>query len=185
MKLNLGCGHNKQPGYVNVDAAPECAPDQVWDLETFPWPWPDNSVEEALFVHSLEHMGADSKVFLKLMQELYRVCTPGARVRIMVPHPRHDNFIGDPTHVRPITPQMLTLFDREENDRWQAGGFSNTPFAHYLGVDFKLTMRRLILDQPYRGQLERGEIDEEKAMELVRSLYNVVTEIHIELTARK
>lgn len=27
--LNLGCGFKKYPGYINVDSAPECAPDMV------------------------------------------------------------------------------------------------------------------------------------------------------------
>ena len=45
-------------------------------------------------------MGADPKVFLKIMQELHRIGRPGCRVVIHVPHPRHDNFLGDPTHVR-------------------------------------------------------------------------------------
>ena len=57
MKLNMGCGHNKREGYVNVDMSPVCNPDVVWDLETLPWPWQDNSVDGVLFNHSLEHLG--------------------------------------------------------------------------------------------------------------------------------
>lgn len=185
MKLNMGCGRNKHAGYVNVDSAPASEPDVLFDLETFPWPWPDGAAEEVVFNHSLEHMGGDPKVFLRLMQELYRICAPGAVVRINVPHPRHDDFIGDPTHVRPITPQMLTLFDRELNDRWRAGGFSNTPLAHYLGVDFRLTTRGLILDEPYLTQLQRGEVSEAQVLEWERQRNNVVREFRIELVARK
>src|SRR5438045_1861977 len=129
MKLNLGCGRRKLEGFVNVDAAAECGPDLVFDVESFPWPWADSSIDEVRFIHSLEHMGADPKVFLKLMQELYRVCRPGAQVHIAAPHPRSDAFIGDPTHVRIVTPQVMQLFSRELNDEWEARGVPNTPLA--------------------------------------------------------
>lgn len=46
MTLNMGCGHNKMPGWLNVDAFPECNPDVVCDLENLPWPWPNDSVEQ-------------------------------------------------------------------------------------------------------------------------------------------
>src|SRR5437879_4750936 len=118
IKFNMGCGHRKLAGYVNVDAVAACEPDEVYDLESTPWPWADGCAEEIRFTHSLEHMGGDPKVFLAMMQELYRVSADGCTVQIDVPHPRHDNFIGDPTHVRPVTPQMLSLFDRSLNDEW-------------------------------------------------------------------
>jgi hypothetical protein len=35
IKLNLGCGKNPMPGYVNVDKFG--TPDVRHDLETFPW----------------------------------------------------------------------------------------------------------------------------------------------------
>jgi hypothetical protein len=185
MKLNLGCGHNRREGYVNVDVQSACAPDVVHDLERFPWPWPDSSVEEVVLFHTLEHVGADPKVFLRIMQELYRVCAPGAMVSIAVPDPRHDTFLGDPTHVRPITPLVLQLFDRELNDRWQAQGSANTPLAHYLDVDFRMARTDVVLDPVYAEQLRTGEITRDDVSRLMRSHNNVAAEYRFELEVRK
>jgi hypothetical protein len=181
----MGCGRNKLPGYVNVDAEAGCAPDQVFDLEATPWPWPDGCAEEVVFNHSLEHMGGDPKVFLAIMSELYRVCSPGAMVRIHAPHPRHDNFIGDPTHVRVVTPQVLSLFDRVQNDEWARIGASNTPFAHYLGVDFALESCTTMLDEPYSSQLEAGAITEAEVIEALTTRNNIAHELQMVLRVRK
>jgi hypothetical protein len=124
-------------------------------------------------------------VFLAIMAELYRVCAPGAVVEIHAPHPRHDNFIGDPTHVRIISPQVMSLFDRELNDRWQAGGEANTPLAHYLGVDFHTVEARTIVGEPYRSQHAAGQVTLEQVAEALRSLNNVAEAFYIRLEARK
>ncbi len=186
MKLNLGCGHRKRAGFVNVDMFPACAPDQVVDLESLPWPWVDDSVDEALFNHSLEHLGQSTSVFLGIMQELYRVCRDGAVVEINVPHPRHDFYIGDPTHVRPITPQTLSLFDRRLNDQWRdTGSSAATPLAHYLGVDFTIVSAVTVLDEPYASMLTRKEMAEDELFKLVRERNNIASEFHIRLAVRK
>lgn len=185
MKLNLGCGHNKHDGYVNVDLFKESMPDVVHDLETFPWPWGDNSVDEAMFNHSLEHLGGDSRVFLKIIQELYRVCKPGALVVINVPHPRHDNFIGDPTHVRVITPNLLKLFDKQLNDEWKRLKAANSPFAHYLGVDFEITSVITNLDEPYGTLFTENKISAEEINVLLRERNNIAKEYRITLNVRK
>src|SRR5262249_1766710 len=150
MRFNMGCGHNKLPEWINVDSAPECEPDQLWDLEQTPWPWPDNCAEEVRFIHSLEHLGGDPKIFLAIIKELYRICAPGCAIEIHVPHPRHDNFINDPTHVRAISAPMLRLFDKELNDQWKAERVSNSPLAHYTGVDFQITGVQNIVARSYR-----------------------------------
>jgi hypothetical protein len=185
MKLNMGCGHNKQEGYVNVDHSAVCKPDLVCNLEEIPWPWEDDSVQEVLFNHCLEHLGADPKKFLAIMTELYRVCRDGAVVVINVPHPRHDDFIGDPTHVRIISPQLLSLFNRELNDMWQQGGFANTPLAHYLGVDFIITESITILDQPYASKFQNGELTGDAIDLALREKNNIAKEFRIKLAVRK
>jgi hypothetical protein len=185
MRFNMGCGHFRVDGYVNVDASGVCQPDEVVDLEVTPWPWPSDCAEEILFNHSLEHMGSDPKVFLEIMKEIYRIAAPGAQVLINVPHPRHDNFINDPTHVRPITPTLLELFDRQLNDKWRDTQASNSPLAHYTGVDFELDTVRIILDEPYATQMQSGKITDEELNRMLRHQNNVATEFRMRLVVRK
>jgi hypothetical protein len=141
LRLNLGCGLNRLEGYVNVDLHGE--PDLRHDLEVTPWPWPDDSVDEVLLRHVLEHLGRDPAVFLEIMKELYRVCHDGATIQIVVPHHRHEFFFNDPTHVRAVTAEGMTLFSQRLNRHWIAKGFSNSPLGIYLGIDFELVYMKL------------------------------------------
>lgn len=161
LRLNMGCGSHHLSGHINVDKYPPA--DIVFDLEnTNPcakgvngnpqyWPWDDNSVDEVLFHHSLEHMGSSTEGFLHIIKELWRVCKNGAAVTITVPHPRHDDFINDPTHVRPITPMILELFNKENNEAWASSGAPNTPLAMQLGVDFLITSCTACIEEEYAG----------------------------------
>ena len=185
MKLNLGCGFNKKDGWVNVDKFDACAPDRVVDLEQIPWPFETSSVDEIQMIHVLEHLGADPDVFLAIIKELHRVCRPGARIRIEVPHPRHETFLNDPTHVRVVTPGMLSLFSKANCREWEKAGASNTPLALYLDVDFEIRKNEMILEQRYLDMLTAGQKTEAELMELVRDQNNVVQEYHIELEALK
>jgi hypothetical protein len=183
LKLNLGSGQNPQPGFLNVDKYGE--PDLKCDLESFPWPWPDNSASQVLLIHVLEHLGASPDVFIGIMKELHRVCEPDAQIHIVVPHPRHDHFIGDPTHVRPVTPQMLQLFSKANNRRWKEIGATNSPLALYHDVDFELVDTMYMLDEPYSSQAKSGELSDDEIGRLVRTQNNVCVEIRIQLKVVK
>jgi hypothetical protein len=174
LRLNLGCGQRKFPGYLNVDKYPECGPDQVVDLEHFPWPWPDDSVAEVRLIHVLEHLGASTAIYLGILRELWRVCRHGAEVHIVVPHPRHDSFLNDPTHVRPVTGDGLRMFSQAENRRWQAEGAANTPLGLYLGIDFELVSTQLELDPRWQQRLDAGETTREAIFEAILRENNVV-----------
>jgi SAM-dependent methyltransferase len=185
MQLNLGCGYRKLDGWVNVDHAAACNPDQLLDLEQTPWPFADNSADTIMLNHVLEHLGGHPPVFLAIMKELYRVCRHGAKVFINVPHPRHDDFINDPTHVRPITPVLMTLFSQRQNRYWKEVGGANSPLAFYLDVDFELAGVNQVLDPRYADAYSRGQITQDQLEELVKSYNNVVREYEITLEVVK
>lgn len=139
MRLNMGCGFNHLDGYKNCDIEPSCNPDIVMDMEKVPWPFEDNSACTLVFNHSLEHVGQLRETFLAIIKEIYRVARPDATIKINVPNPNHPDFLGDPTHVRAITPQMLVTFDQSVNEDWIRRGLPGTPMGKYLGVDFETT----------------------------------------------
>jgi len=177
VKLNLGCGHNHVDGYVNVDREPAAEPDVVADLEEFPWPFEDDSVEVVRASHVLEHLGAQPQVFIGVMQELYRVCRAGARIHITVPHPRNDSFLDDPTHVRAITPGTLLLFSKAACEDWQRRGCANSPLALYAGVDFALRETTVVPEDRFK---DAPDLDE-----LVERCNNVASEFRMVLEVIK
>jgi SAM-dependent methyltransferase len=183
MKLNLGCGENKLGGYCNVDKYGE--PDLRLDLETFPWPWADDSVDEIVMSHSLEHMGQRPETFVAIVKELYRVARNGAKIILRVPHPRHDNFLNDPTHVRAITPELFALFSKKKNLEWKKQGCANSPLALYHGVDFDIVSVKYALDEPYLGDLKKGKIKVADVERAIRAVNNVAHEIEIVAQAVK
>ncbi|MBF0186463.1 MAG: hypothetical protein HQL50_00900 [Magnetococcales bacterium] len=183
MKLNLGCGNHHLNGYLNVDKVGRA--DTLCDLESLPWPWENNSVQEIVMRHVLEHLGQKSDTFLGIMQEIYRVCRDGAVITITVPHPRSDSFLDDPTHVRPITVNGMALFSKAKNLEWAERGAANTPLGLILDVDFELTDSRFNLDEPWLSKLQQGVLTTEQIFEAERHQFNVVHEIEIVLTVRK
>ena len=157
MRLNLGSGSHPKQGWMNVDAYPPA--DVVHNLENSSWPIIDNSIDEVMFHHSLEHMGQTPEKFFFIVCELYRVCKPNAIVNIVVPHPAHDDFLNDPTHVRPITPNILQLFSKKQNEAWKVDGSPNTPLALQLGVDFEIVESTAYMDERFKD-LEKNIVEQ-------------------------
>jgi SAM-dependent methyltransferase len=83
MKLNLGCGKDYKRGYTNMDANPDIGVDMCHDaLEGLPFR--DNTIDEVYTSHFLEHI--PQVQLFALLDEIYRVCKPGARFVVIVPH---------------------------------------------------------------------------------------------------
>lgn len=185
MKINLGCGFSKINGFVNVDIFDECSPDIKMDLEKLPWEFSDNCADEILLNHSLEHLGSSKEVFLGIMKELYRISKPNAKIQVNVPHPRHDFYLSDPTHVRPISPPLFELFSKKLNYEWQRKGWSNSQLALALNVDFEIKNVLQLLDEKYENLYKNNQISNQELQKLIRENNNIVSEYQITLEVIK
>ena len=185
MKLNLGCGKDYIDDWINVDFYDDSKCDITHDLEEFPWPWEDNSVSEIKIIHTLEHLGADWKVYIKILQEMYRVCEDDAEIMVAVPSPWHWNFTSDPTHVRPVTADGLNLFSKEHCQKCIDKEMSETPFAMIYDVDLRPHDVVWIPDESWKKKIENREISSLE-FEKLHSMYrNVVAEFQIPLAVVK
>jgi hypothetical protein len=183
LKLNLGCGQNLFPEHINVDKFG--SPDVCHDLESFPWPWHNDSVGIIIMNHCLEHLGAIASVYFLIFQEIYRICAPDAKIYIGVPHPRHDDFINDPTHVRIVTPNSLRLFSKKLNLKWKLNKCANSPLGLFLDVDFELIEYTYTPDPEWQNRLVKKECSESEFHQAVRKYNNVVKEIRMVLRVVK
>lgn len=98
--MHLGCGKDVFPGWLNVDLQPtesvlsvdlDAVGDAFADL-------PESSFDGFYGCHLFEHLQNS----LKLMDELYRLAKPGARLTLRVPYGSSNDAFEDPTHHRPL-----------------------------------------------------------------------------------
>lgn len=96
LRLNLGGGERRLPGYFSLDCVAATKPDILADLNEPLTELPDNSVDAIYARHTLEHVTR----LMELFQELHRVTRPNGRIEIIVPHFSNPFGYSDPTHVR-------------------------------------------------------------------------------------
>lgn len=82
LKVNVGCGNEPFPGWVNLDLDPGAQADIVWDV-TDGLPFPDNSCAFMYSEHFLEHIPVAEGV--RFLTECRRSLQPGGMLRIGMP----------------------------------------------------------------------------------------------------
>lgn len=127
--LDIGCGRNKRAGAVGIDRIGLPEVDVVHDLNDFPYPFADGSFDEIHAIHVIEHLDS----VLATMEEIHRLCRPGARVVIVTPH--HSDAVSwqDPTHKWHLNNYSFLYFDPDY------------PTNYYTPARFRLRDRQLEL----------------------------------------
>ncbi len=106
MKVNFGCGKHKLDGFIGVDKLKTESVDIIHDMNLFPYPFRDNSVDEVFLSHILEHLPNT----IRVLEEIYRICKNGAIIRIIVPYYNSPGAFHDPTHIKYFTEHSLDYF---------------------------------------------------------------------------
>lgn len=128
--LNLGCGPKHIPGMVNVDNEALFKPDKEVNLERFPWPWKNQSVDGILASHILEHM-PDWERFLR---ECVRILKPGGMLEIAVPHHHDIVSMTEVGHLHVFTPETFKNLAQGIPNYWWRGREHLQPPVKYLPI---------------------------------------------------
>lgn len=166
LRVSLACGQNKPEGFIGVDIAATDGVDIVHDLESFPWPFDDDSVDEAQIIHYLEHVEDQ----IGFMNELHRVMKPGAKCFIVSPYYTSVRCWQDPTHRKAISECTFLYYNQ--------GWLRDNRLDHYpIVADF---------DFEYGYALNPSHLSrsDEAQQYAIRHYWNVVDDIHVTLTAR-
>lgn len=130
-KLNLGCGKDIKPDYINLDSFKLAGVDIVHNLEKYPWPLKDNSFEEVYCDNVLEHLSST----IKPLEELWRISKNKSKIIIKVPIFPGTGAAADPTHKQFFTYTTFNYFRPEDG------------LNYYSKARFKIFKRKIIFHQ--------------------------------------
>jgi SAM-dependent methyltransferase len=118
--LNFGSGidykksdHPNGIEWVNLDNNPSYPVEVLYDFTIFPYPFEDNTFDGVLMSHVFEHI--DPNINIKVLEELYRICKPGAEIDIKCPHFSHFSAFGDLTHKKYFSSYVFENFSTKDN----------------------------------------------------------------------
>lgn len=134
--LNLGCGKDIIEGAVNIDHVKLPGVDLVMDLEKFPYPFKDKSVNEVHLYFVLEHLDEHFRV----IEEIFRILKKGGMLYIRVPHGSSCyGQWGEFTHKRGYGYYSFDIFTKESDRKY------------YSKTAFKIVKKRIkyFLTYPY------------------------------------
>jgi len=124
--LDIGCAANKMPDAIGIDINPESQADILHDLNLYPYPIEESSIDKIYAKHIIEHLD-NPRSFLK---EIHRVLKPGGVAYVETPHFSCRVAYSEPEH---------KLF------------YSYFMFTELLkGIDFKVLLQEITFYKTFR-----------------------------------
>ncbi|MEA3365365.1 MAG: hypothetical protein U9Q79_06965 [Candidatus Hydrogenedentes bacterium] len=131
VKVNVGCGRDYREGWLNADINRGVKADIYLDMGEG-LPFRDNMVGRIMLDNVLEHVPRDR--YFGFLEELHRVCAPGAEIEVYAPHYSGMFAFKHPAHYVYFGIGSFDLFDDE------------APFngERYINARFRVRDQRLL-----------------------------------------
>lgn len=107
--LDIGCGENKQSGFIGMDKRELPDVDIVHDLEVFPYPLEDESCLTIIGSHIAEHI--KPWLTIDFFDELWRLLKVNGQLALSMPYGGSPPFWQDPTHCNGFIESTFQYFD--------------------------------------------------------------------------
>lgn len=113
VKLDVGCGASLEQGWIGLDIQQDLPGSGLinHDIENYPWPLPDESVDLVKAAQVVEHISPAQFGFIKWMNEVWRVLKIEGQLMIAMPYGVSAGFLQDPTHCNPRNEHTWRYFD--------------------------------------------------------------------------
>ena len=108
VSLDVGCGNNKNKGFIGLDIQKLEGVDIVHDIEVTPYPLPSECCTMILASHIVEHL--NPKMFIPVMNEWWRLMRVGGQLAIAMPYGVSYGYVQDPTHSNPCNEATWMYF---------------------------------------------------------------------------
>jgi SAM-dependent methyltransferase len=118
--LSVGCGDRApEEGVTRLDISSAVNPDVVWNLDKFPYPFPDDAFDQIECMDVIEHVSDIARV----MEEFHRILRPHGVARISTPHFSCANSYVDPTHKWHLSYFSFDYFCQHKLDYYSSSRF--------------------------------------------------------------
>jgi len=132
-KLNLGCGRDIRPGFVNIDQVNLPGIDKQYNLNKFPYPFEDNTFDYIIASHVIEHL--DDPV--RCIKEMHRISKPNGIIDLYVPHFASISAYLDPTHKKYFSAGTFKYFEKGHE------------YNYYFDYSFKILKSKITFPKYY------------------------------------
>jgi Methyltransferase domain len=167
LKVDIGCGPNKRPGFIGVDLMDGA--DYRCDIAEEPLPFADNSVSHLFSSHCLEHIRPDR--LGHVFREFTRVVADDGLLELWHPHAlSRDAFIFD--HKTYLTEEHYYHMCYRTPEHWKP----------ILGERWVLQEVRYNITGPVLGELATNGVDLEFA---IGHLHDVIKELGVLIRVEK
>ncbi|MVO98118.1 class I SAM-dependent methyltransferase [Paenibacillus lutrae] len=175
MKIDLGCGTRKHPGFIGLDRIALPGVDVECDLNNG-IPLEDHSVDFVMASRSLEYI----EDLMGIMREIYRVCRHKAIVCILAPYAHTSYHLTNPyfrSYFDEHLPRYLTdemyLYDPLQENQYFIEPLAGINREGNSEIDFRLLQCEFYYMPSYQSPI----YEEEDKRVLRQSSLNVVDEI--------